>query len=444
MISEKSQLSEAIGPHCPQPPSIRETFLKIAERSPHAIAVVSAYLPANLLPLDGEDLSGKNGYLRWTYTQLKTRAVLLAHFLSARGISKGMPIGCLLVHGAEYALVAWTATIMRCPIVLLNPKTVSNVREMQYMLDLSQPAVLFVPDDASAIQLEEVLQTCAKKPALKILASVHNKSNLPADYLLLESLFRDLPQANGNASMVSFAEDDPEDDELALIAFSSGESFSQLTLNGGMTAFTDFLLGTTSFPKAILHTTKTFSAGAFSPGHYFGNHSEHIICNPLPAHHAFGTYISFFSWLAGATICYPSAAFNPVSSLQLIEAERCTLFPAVPTIITALSQAPALQKYDISSIQTFLLAGTLIFPEMIRICTEQLKAEKAIVIFASTENPSISMYSGPLQPGPVEFAPCGWPTLGAHFKLCLPGETTPIRRGEPGEIHVTGIYLCKG
>ena len=232
MASPEQQLAEVFGADFPDVVRpVGETFARFARETPHAIAVVSAYQPANLLPLSNDELATQSsGCLRWTYSQLKRRSDLLAKALMARGVSEGMPIGCALYSGAEYALVVWTAFTMHCPLVLFNPALPTNVREIQHMLKLTQPAVLIVPDESFALQIEASLQLPVINTAIKILASSNATDNKANDWLSLANLLNPSGYNNGHPRVKVTADHRLGFDDVAVVFFTSGRrpSYSSL------------------------------------------------------------------------------------------------------------------------------------------------------------------------------------------------------------------------
>lgn len=232
MAALEKQLAEVVGADFPDVVRpLGETLLRFARETPHATAVVSASQKANLLPLpDDEPATQSLGCLRWTFCQLKRRSDLLIQALRARGISKGMPIGCALFSGAEYAVVAWTAFIMHCPLVLFSPTLPTNVREIQHMLKLTQPAVLIVPDESFAQNIEPSLQLPVMNAAIKILASSNANDKKLSDWLSLADLLGPSSRIKEHPRVEVTAEHDLGFKDVAVVFFSSGRCHCLLSL----------------------------------------------------------------------------------------------------------------------------------------------------------------------------------------------------------------------
>ena len=171
---------------------------------------------------------------------------------------------------------------------------------------------------------------------------------------------------------------------------------------------------------------------------------SYVMCNPIPAYHAFGTFFSIFPWLAGATVCYPSATFNPSISLKTIEAERCTHMPSVPTMVIAMVEALKVEHHDTSSLEFVGFAGTAVSPNLIRTCISQLKVRRAEVFFAMSEVAPVTVPFDSLDPPMGDSVSCGPPCPRTRIKMCLPDQNKPVRRGELGEMHVSGEHIIAG
>ena len=72
------------------------------------------------------------------------------------------------------------------------------------------------------------------------------------------------------------------------------------------------------------------------------------------------------SLLAGATI-YPLPVFDPTRLLELIQSERITVLPGVPTIFISLLDHPRLAEFDTSSLRVAIVGATAVFHDMVHV-----------------------------------------------------------------------------
>jgi fatty-acyl-CoA synthase len=108
----------------------------------------------------------------------------------------------------------------------------------------------------------------------------------------------------------------------------------------------------------------------------------------VPLYHALGTVSSNLVGLQFAsTLVYPSEGFDAAASLKAITEEKCSVIYGVPTMFTAnlkeLEAAP--EKYDVSSLRTGLIAGSVCPPPLIKRIIDDMGMDGLTIIFGMTE-----------------------------------------------------------
>ncbi|NHF62146.1 AMP-binding protein [Microcella pacifica] len=149
---------------------------------------------------------------------------------------------------------------------------------------------------------------------------------------------------------------------------SSGESISDDVLATALEAVTPddvmdilYTSGTTGLPKGVMssHRQSIGVAQAWALGADLSTDDRYAVVNPF--FHGFGYKAGMItSLVAGATI-YPVETFDPDQVLELIQSERISVLPGVPTIFTTLIDHPRLKEYDLSSLR-FAIAGATAAP----------------------------------------------------------------------------------
>ena len=82
------------------------------------------------------------------------------------------------------------------------------------------------------------------------------------------------------------------------------------------------------------------------------------MCIPVPLYHCFGMVIGNLGCLThGAAMVYPSEGFDPLATLEAVEAERCTALYGVPTMFIAEMDHPEFARFDLSILRTGMMAG---------------------------------------------------------------------------------------
>jgi len=108
--------------------------------------------------------------------------------------------------------------------------------------------------------------------------------------------------------------------------------------------------GTTGEPKGVMSTHYNVVAAASSIIQYLENVPEDIVINVLPLSFDYGLYQLLMTFKFGGTLVLERSFAYPAAVLNLMEKERVTGFPGVPTMFAILLQMD-LSKYDLSSLR---------------------------------------------------------------------------------------------
>src|ERR1039457_7465102 len=66
---------------------------------------------------------------------------------------------------------------------------------------------------------------------------------------------------------------------------------------------------------------------------------------------------SLLAIVHGIALVLPAAQFDPLATLQAIDAERCTLIYGVPTMFIAELEHPDFRKYNMATLRSGIMAG---------------------------------------------------------------------------------------
>ena len=360
--------------------------------------------------------------LRWTYAQLQHKCASLAGTLKSLGHPPKDPVVTLLDNQAECGLLFWTCARLGSPFVPLSPRSLARPEELKYMLRVAGAGILVATDEDQAAQLDEITPEILRKVPIKIIVKC-GRMTLPSPWISLAEVL--------------------------------AKSLGIATLSTSQTRCTDTVLllftsGTTSTPKACPHSSRTLCLPSLAYRSLRHIDADKRSVQHLASHHVFGLTVTLAFWLAGASVVYPSKAFEPGSTLDAIENQKCTHMAAVPSMIYGLRNHPSFSKRRLKSLISIDLGGAAIHPEILRTCLDPLQfgALSASTSFGMTESTtSIAWDDTEIPPIQDDSVSVGRPTPGAKVKICAPGSRTPLKREELGELHLGGhqvinSYLC--
>ncbi|KJY02337.1 AMP-binding enzyme family protein [Zymoseptoria brevis] len=353
-------------------------------------------------------------YLRWSHAQLHYAAELFARNLSARGVKRGMPMAVLLGNGVEWMVACLSAVRLGCAFVPLNPKCVGNAKEAAHMLGLSGARVVIAGDAEVAGKFEGAVGEEVMGPmVLRIVVG------------------------GGWDGWVEFG--DLFDEEVERLVD------VELEMEGEDVAMMPFTSGTTSLPKAAIHTSTSLSASILSLASVIPFTASSKNGCHMPLFHIGGIIFGVGFMAAGGATIIPSASFSASASLRAVEEEGCTDLPSVPSIVSLMAAEEKVGEVDLSSLKVVELGATTILEEHRALVGKALRCGVCTNGYAATEGVPISLgrfstrsgeEGGKIHTGKV--------CPGARVRICDVESGEVVQRGIAGEIHFGGEMCIKG
>ncbi len=231
--------------------------------------------------------------------------------------------------------------------------------------------------------------------------------------------------------------------------------FARLTANDGRftpvaidpandVAVLQYTGGTTGVPKGAMLTHHNVAANAEQCCRWFvgARPGEEKMLGVLPFFHVFAmtAVMNLAIRLGGEIIMLPRFDLDQV--MQTIHDKKPTLFPAVPTIYTAINHHKDLARYDLSSIR-YCLSGGAALPGDVREAFERLTGCVLVEGYGLSEASPV-VTCNPIRPTGKD-GTIGLPLPGTVVEILSldePRRVLPI--GEKGEVCVRGPQVMKG
>ncbi len=205
--------------------------------------------------------------------------------------------------------------------------------------------------------------------------------------------------------------------------------------------------GTTGVSKGAMLTHRNLSYNIQQCRAWFTMIEEgrEVMLSALPFFHSFGLTVcmNFAILIGAAQVTVPNPRDIP-KLVGLIRKYRATLFPAVPTLFTAINQFPGIENLDISSIKG-CLSGSAPLPLEVMERFESLTGGSITEGYGLTETSPVT-HANPLinkahrKPGSIGLP---FPDTDARI-VDLEEGTREMPAGEDGEIILHGPQVMKG
>jgi fatty-acyl-CoA synthase len=145
----------------------------------------------------------------------------------------------------------------------------------------------------------------------------------------------------------------------------------------------------------------------------------------------------------GATMVYPSEAFDPLAVMQTVQDERCTGLYGVPTMFIAQLDHPQFAQFDLSTLRTGIMAGSPCPVEVMKRVQSQMHMTEVTIAYGMTETSPVSTQSATDDPLERRVSTVGRVQPHLEIKIVdVEGRIVP--RGETGEFCTRGYSVMRG
>jgi fatty-acyl-CoA synthase len=369
--------------------------------------------------------------IRWDYRRLKEEAEAFAAGLLSLGLEPGMRVGIWSPNNAEW-VVAQFATA-KAGLILVNINPAYRTAELEYALNKAGCAALITAARFKSSDYLAMLRALA--PELTAASPGELRAaRLPELRLVITIGAEDAPGTLRFAEISGFG-GRAERDRLAALA-------DRLQFDDPINI--QFTSGTTGFPKGATLTHHNILNNGFFIGEAMKLGEADRLCIPVPLYHCFGMVLGNLACMThGAAMVFPSEAFDPLATLQAVEAERCTALHGVPTMFIAEMDHPDFDKFDLSSLRTGIMAGSPCPIEVMKRAVERMHLTEITIAYGMTETSPVSFQSATDDPLERRVATVGRVQPHIEVKI-VDAEGRVVPRGTPGELLTRGYSVMLG
>jgi fatty-acyl-CoA synthase len=202
--------------------------------------------------------------------------------------------------------------------------------------------------------------------------------------------------------------------------------------------------GTTGFPKGVMLTHHNILNNGYAAGECmkFTSRERLLVCVPL--FHCFGCVLALCAVITHGSTMVMVENFDPLMVLASVEKEKCTALYGVPTMFIAELNHPMFNMFDLSSLRTGIMAGSLCPIETMNQVMQKMNMKDIIIVYGLTET-SPGMTATRTHNSPeVRATTVGFEFPNVEVKIVNPETGEECSDGEQGEICCRGYNLMKG
>jgi fatty-acyl-CoA synthase len=413
-------------------PGLTKSYTCGASRKPIIYETIGEYFEGVVERFpDSEALVVCHQDVRWSYTEFNKRIDDLSAGLLQLGIRGGDRVGVWGPNSSEWALTQMATAKIGAILVNINPAY--RLFELEYALRKSGCRAIISDEQFKSSKYLEMLQ--ALLPELESCTPGELQS---AKLPMLEIVIR--MGTSRSPGMFNFddvcAMAQPEDHERL------GEIKTQLRPDDPINI--QFTSGTTGSPKGATLTHCNILNNGYLNGDGMRLTSEDRLCMPVPLYHCFGMVLGNLACFThGATVVYPSPVFDPESTLQAVESERCTALHGVPTMFVTELSHPEFESFDLSTLRTGIMAGAPCPVDVMKRVISDMHMKHVLIGYGQTELSPVNHLTLPDDPIEKRVQTVGRAVPWLEVKLVdADGRVVPI--GEKGEVCTRGYSVMLG
>ncbi len=355
---------------------------------------------------------------RWTYAELDADVDRLARGLLVAGIAKGDRVGIWAPNCAEWTLVQYATAKVGAILVNVNPAY--RTHELAYALDQSGLRLLFSAEAFKTSDYRAMVEEVTSAPSAAGVRALERVVYLGTDEW---------------DEMVSGGDDLPAD---ALRQRMS-------TLEPGDPINIQYTSGTTGYPKGATLSHRNILNNGFFTTELINFTHEDRLAIPVPFYHCFGMVMGNLGCTShGAAMVIPAPGFDPTATLRAVQEQRCTGVYGVPTMFIAMQNAPDFADYDLSTLRTGIMAGSICPVEVMKRCISDMHMAEVSIAYGMTETSPVSCQTRSDDDLDRRTSTIGRVHPHVEVKVVDPVSGSTVERGETGELCTRGYSVMIG
>jgi long-chain acyl-CoA synthetase len=367
----------------------------------------------------------------WRFGEVGRMVERVAAGFQRLGVEKGVHVGLFLPNCPYYVLAYYGVLKAGGTVVNFNPLYAPP--EIRHQIEDSGTRIM-VTLDLAQIYPKVGAMLDATRLERVVVARLAECLPLAKGFLFTHLRKRELAEVPTGDRHVAFSSLMAESEGPSPVTISPRQDIAVLQYTGG----------TTGVPKgaALTHQNLRCNAEQIALWYPEARPGEERLLGVLPFFHVFAmtTVLNYAVRMGAEIVMLPRFELREV--LATISRKKPTLFPVVPTILTAINNAPGLGRHDLRSLRMCISGGAAL-PLEVKETFERLTGCAVVEGYGLSEaSPVVTCnpIGGPVRPGSI-----GLPLPGTTVEIVsLEDGTSEVAQGAIGEICVRGPQVMAG
>ena len=368
--------------------------------------------------------------LRFTWKQFNERVDHMAKGLLAIGVKKDTHVGIWARNVPDWLTFLYACAKIGAVAVTVN--TNYKQAELEYLCENSDMHTLCIVDGEKDSNFVEMTYTML--PELKLFERGHMKSKRFPHMRNVVYIGQEKYRGMYNTAEILLLGSNIDDEELIN---------AKKLVSCHDTVNMQYTSGTTGFPKGVMLTHYNIANNGFLTGEHMKFTADDKLCVCVPLFHCFGVVLATMNCLTHGCTQVMIERFDPLLVLASIHKERCTALYGVPTMFIAELHHPMFPMFDLSSLRTGIMAGSLCPVELMKQVEEKMFMRVTSVYGLTEASPGMT-HSRIDDDPEVRYTTVGHDFEFTEVKVIDPntGEECPV--GVQGEMCNRGYNTMKG
>jgi fatty-acyl-CoA synthase len=315
--------------------------------------------------------------LRFTWKEFNARVDHMSKGLLAIGVRKGSNVGIWAQNVPDWLTFLYACARIGAVAVTVN--TNYKQHELAFVMENSDMHTLCLTDGAAGYNYLDMIYGLI--PELKTQARGHLHSEKFPELKNVVYIGQEKYRGMYNTAELLLLGNSKSDEELQKVK-SAVQCHDVVNMQ--------YTSGTTGFPKGVMLSHHNIANNGYLTGEHMNFTQNDKLCICVPLFHCFGVVLATMNCLTHGCTQVMVEKFDPLVTLASVHKERCTALYGVPTMFIAELNHPMFEMFDMSSLRTGIMAGSLCPAELMKQVNEKMFMDITSVYGLTESSPGMT------------------------------------------------------